>query len=255
MKIDLFTFSAQIINFLILVWLLKKVLYKPVLQAMQKREDTIAARLDEAQRKLSEAEIEKQKYKEMQQKLHESVSLEMRRAKEEADKFKEELIESVRLEVNKSRSQWLAAVDLEKESFLRETSHNMTMYFHQLAGKAFKELAGEDLELRVLTIFLDELGKIPAEENRIIRNDLEKNATPIIVSSAFALSPETKDELQKTLAPLWGETTLKEFIVDRTLLAGIQIEAGGKKISWDLGRYLKEFEENLAVSLERENIA
>ncbi|OKY75061.1 MAG: hypothetical protein BM485_10195 [Desulfobulbaceae bacterium DB1] len=253
MKIDWFTFAAQIINFLILVWLLKKVLYKPVVQAMQKREDTIAARLDEAQNRSAEAQAEKEKYQELQQKLHDSVPREMRRAREEADNFRNELIESVRLEVEKSRSQWHAAVEQEKETFLLETSRLVTKYFHQLAGKALRDLANEDLEQRILSVFSRELDKIPAAENEKISHDLVKLGMPVIVTSAFPFSPETREELKKRLDALWGAPAQKEFVIDPALLAGIQVEAGGKKIKWDMRGYLREFEKKLAASLERAN--
>ena len=43
MPIDWFTVVAQAINFLILVWLLKRFLYKPILHAIDEREKGIAA--------------------------------------------------------------------------------------------------------------------------------------------------------------------------------------------------------------------
>ena len=48
MSIDWFTVAAQIINFMVLVWLLQKYLYKPVLNAVRKREQKIAGQLSEA---------------------------------------------------------------------------------------------------------------------------------------------------------------------------------------------------------------
>jgi len=48
MEINWFTVIAQIVNFLILVWLLKRFLYKPVLKAIAEREQKIASRLDAA---------------------------------------------------------------------------------------------------------------------------------------------------------------------------------------------------------------
>ena len=48
MAIDWFTIGAQILNFLVLVWLLKRFLYQPVLDAIDKREKRIAATLADA---------------------------------------------------------------------------------------------------------------------------------------------------------------------------------------------------------------
>src|ERR1700712_3358626 len=58
MKINWFTVIAQVINFLILVWLLKRFLYKPVLNAIDEREKNIVARLEEAKAQKAEAQKE-----------------------------------------------------------------------------------------------------------------------------------------------------------------------------------------------------
>ncbi|MBU0908993.1 MAG: F0F1 ATP synthase subunit B, partial [Proteobacteria bacterium] len=80
MGIDWFTFCAQIINFLILVWLLKKVLYQPVLNAMAEREAKIAARLNDAAEQAAQAEHEKGKFVDLQRQLKSSAAAEMQRA-------------------------------------------------------------------------------------------------------------------------------------------------------------------------------
>ena len=43
MLIDGFTVGAQVLNFLILVWLMKRFLYQPILDAIDAREQRIAA--------------------------------------------------------------------------------------------------------------------------------------------------------------------------------------------------------------------
>ena len=48
MLIDWFTVGAQVLNFLILIWLLKRFLYKPILHAIDEREERIATELANA---------------------------------------------------------------------------------------------------------------------------------------------------------------------------------------------------------------
>lgn len=55
MKINWFTIIAQILNFIILVWLLKKLLYKPVLNAISNREKERESLLNSAELKMAEA--------------------------------------------------------------------------------------------------------------------------------------------------------------------------------------------------------
>ena len=63
MLIDWFTVIAQIINFLVLVALLKRFLYGRIIKAMDQREEKIAFRLADAERKRNEAEQEAQAYR------------------------------------------------------------------------------------------------------------------------------------------------------------------------------------------------
>ncbi len=62
MLIDWFTVGAQALNFIILVWLLKRFLYKPILNAVDAREKRIAAELADADAKKTEARRERDEF-------------------------------------------------------------------------------------------------------------------------------------------------------------------------------------------------
>ena len=62
MLIDWFTVGAQAINFIILVWLLKRFLYKPILDAVDAREKRVATELADADAKKAEAEKERDEF-------------------------------------------------------------------------------------------------------------------------------------------------------------------------------------------------
>src|ERR1035441_4382574 len=62
MLIDWFTIGAQALNFLILVWLLKHFLYKPILNAIDAREKRIAKELADAAAKKAEAQKEQDEF-------------------------------------------------------------------------------------------------------------------------------------------------------------------------------------------------
>ena len=62
MLIDWFTVVAQVVNFLILVWLLKRFLYKPILDAIDAREKRIAAELADADAKKAAAEKQRDEF-------------------------------------------------------------------------------------------------------------------------------------------------------------------------------------------------
>lgn len=250
MAIDWFTFFAQIVNFLILVWLLKKFLYRPVLEAMAKREERIAARLEEARAKALESESEKQRYLAMQQELDARKSEEMQKAKAEAERFKEELLAVARQEVSIQRSAWLSGLKKEETSFLAETSHSIADYFQVLSRNALRELAREDLEERIVSVFLAKLESHDRDAIEELSIHVSGAREPLVITTAFALSEEQQARLIEKLEQIVGPVHLFEFVVDRSLLAGIAVEVDGRKIHWDMSEYLKKFQNSLKEFLE-----
>ena len=250
MAIDWFTVGAQIVNFLILIWLLNKVLYKPVITALAKRETQIAARLRDAEQKAAAAEAEKRSLQVMQEQLKADAAAEMRRAKEEADTIRDELTRAARREIATSREQWLLSLAREKDSFLHETSLSIADCFHELAAHALRDLAGDDLEKRIFTVFLAELEKLTPDDHAAISRYLAETGEQAAITSAFPLSPALQDEIGRRLESLWGANPPR-FLLDPSLLAGIHIEAAGKKMKWDIGIYLEQFQKKLTTNLER----
>jgi len=254
MKVDWFTVIAQIINFLILVWLLKRFLYKPVLNAMNKREQRIADRLLEAQAKDRQAEEEKGRYLELQQEVRDSAERKMQEAKQQADAFRDKLLASAKEEVAEKRLQWLEAIEKEQAALLEQTSRTIGTQFTRFAHSAMQELADLSLEEKVAAVFLRKLAELPEHDRESIRAQLAGQSKAVLISSAFDLSEALRDEIAKQITEMFGAQTEIEFSRDENLVAGISLEAGGKKIRWDVNHYLEGFNKALIASLEAEKI-
>jgi len=85
MLIDWFTVGAQALNFLILVWLMKRFLYKPILHAIDEREKRIATELANADKKKAEAQKESDEFKQKNEEFdrQRAALLKKRRTKQE----------------------------------------------------------------------------------------------------------------------------------------------------------------------------
>ena len=88
MLIDWFTVVAQVINFLILVWLLQRFLYKPIVNAMQTREERIASQLRDAEKQKAEAEVESAKFRIAHDQLEQRKQELLREAEADAETLK-----------------------------------------------------------------------------------------------------------------------------------------------------------------------
>jgi F-type H+-transporting ATPase subunit b len=103
--IDWFTVIAQIVNFLILVWLLKRFLYQPILRALDAREKRIAAELAAADEKKREAEKERDEFRQKNDEFEQQRSVLLHTASEEAHAERQRLIAAARTDADDLRAQ------------------------------------------------------------------------------------------------------------------------------------------------------
>src|ERR1700735_4485553 len=96
MLIDWFTVGAQALNFLILVWLLKRFLYKPILNAVDAREKLIATELSEARAKMTEAQKERDDFQHKNEVFDQQRAALFDKATDEAKTERQRLIDEAR---------------------------------------------------------------------------------------------------------------------------------------------------------------
>src|SRR5688572_4022122 len=117
MQIDWFTFTAQVLNFLVLVWLLKRFLYGPIHRAIDERERTIAQRLEAAAERESAAVATQKSYEHQQAELaHLKESL-LADAAAEAEQWRKERLQELREEVAQARRTWHESIAREQQQF------------------------------------------------------------------------------------------------------------------------------------------
>lgn len=236
MEIDWITVSAQIVNFLILVWLLKHFLYQPVIRAMDRREQRIAERLNDAQERESEAD------KQMQQFQSECQELELRRneildqARADAEQQKKRLLDEARAEVTETREHWLRQVSQEKEEFVGNLRHQAIDAFETLARKALAELANVELEEHIIETFLERLKTL----DKNARIAMSQSNEPIRITSAFELDSTMRSRLTRAVHEHLADDKEVDYSHSPELLCGIELTSGGRRLSWNLANFTEE---------------
>ncbi len=224
MLIDWFTVFAQTVNFLILIALLKRFLYRPLLGLLARREAEIRARLDEsaAARRIAEAEAARLADERRALAAHREDLLAAARAEGEA--FLEQELATARARVAAQREEWQAAFAQERERFGRRVRLGLGGAFFRLARKALGDLAGQDLEAHLMASFL-------------AREDAVAAPGPVTVRSGFAIEEPARQQLHA----MAGARPVR-FLTAPELGFGIEIVADGHKIAWNLDRYLHDLE-------------
>lgn len=251
MQVDWFTVGAQIVNFLVLVYLLKRFLYAPIVNAMDRREKRVTDRLREAQERQEAAEERESEFQRKEDELEEQRQELLAEAREEAEHRRKELLDEVRGEIEEVRRRWRKEIDREKESFVRELRGQAASWITVASRRAFRELVDVDLEERVVVAFQERLRKLPSEERERLAEAIRSAEEPVRVVTTFELSETQRESLRETLKEETGEEVDLRFAESADLVCGIELRTPGTALAWSLDAFAGELEESLQETLEQ----
>lgn len=254
MQIGWFTLVAQIVNFLILLYLLKRFLYGPIVETMDKREQTICARLQEAEEKRSEAEQQAEHYRQQQKKLEKQRDEQLAQISQEVETRRKELLEEAHQEVQEKKQDWQAALQREQDAFLRELRQRVGREAGEITRQALQDLADVQVERRMVDLFATRIRELDPGEKAEIAASIQKSDGEVVICSAFELPAQAQqritDAVQEHL--LNGDDLLARFETAPDLISGVQLQAAGYQVAWTIRDYLDHLEEQIRQTLEHE---
>jgi len=252
MLIDWFTVGAQIVNFLVLMVLLKIFLFDRIVQAMDDREANINGRFADAERQKEQAGQEAQTLKGKQRELEEKREQLFEEAKADAEAQREQWADQARREIDRQRAQWQKALGDQKETFNRDLRHLAAEQVYAVSRRALKDLADEALEERIIEGFLSRVAAMDRDAKKKFNRSQPEQNGHATVHSAFEVSTRMRQKVTRVLHQELAEDLQIDYQTDGGLLAGIELKAAGQKISWSLGDYLQTLEENVIKALEEQ---
>lgn len=250
MEIDWITLGAQVVNFVILVLLLRYFLYGRIVEAVERREDEIQARLDEAREREEEAEARARAHREDREAFREKREELLRQAREAAEEEREKRLEEVREEARATRERWRVQLKREREDFLAELRERAGRATWQMVEQALAELADEELQQRTVTTFLKRVDEAAGDSELA---DVVAGARDLVVRSAFELGGEERERIGEHLREALGAEGDVAFEVDRELVLGLRLEAGDREVQWSVRDQLQTLEDRVRELLERED--
>lgn len=248
MLIDWFTVLAQIVNFLILMWLLKHFLYKPVLEAIDSREKRIADLLSDTEISQQKAEQQQADLAEKNKMISDEHSTLLKRAEEQAELIKQKMIKDASEEVTEKKSQWLSDLQKEKSNLEHDIAQRAQQEVFHVARKVLKDLSDVELETQVTKVFIKQLDQFDSQQRKEFETS-KKNS--LIIRSAMNLSDSDKERLQQVVSKIFSSNSSLKFEKDETLVSGIELVANDYKLSWNIDDYLSDMKESIASLVEK----
>jgi F-type H+-transporting ATPase subunit b len=250
MLIDWFTVAAQAINFLILVWLLKRFLYKPVLAAIDEREKRIAAQLQDAEKQKTNAWKEQAEFRHKNEEFEQQRSALLLEATNAAKIERDKLFEAARKDSEELRLKLQKGVQGEFDNLNRKIGNLARQEVFSITRKTLADLAGVSLEERLTDVFIHRLHDMNDMQKEGLRTALQVASNPAIVRSAFDLTPGQKAAVENAVKPLFRDGTEIHFETKSELISGIELTANGQKIAWNIADYLASLTNSLSTLME-----
>ncbi|NLT43539.1 MAG: hypothetical protein GXX93_12765 [Anaerolineae bacterium] len=247
MLIDWPTTVAQIINFLILLFLLRRFLYRPLIDTMAARREEIAQEFMEAQRQTDEAQRVQRVYgdKLAEWETHRQALLE--EAHRDADHAREHMLEQARREVAAEKAAWLEDLSHERAVFLEKVRRLSRQQVLAISRQVLRDLADADIESGVAAAFVARLRNLDSATRLSLRKSMNQVGQEIAVGSAFSLSDRSRQAVEEALKQELDLETLKvSYRQMPELIAGLEVRIGGHKLSWSVDDYLHTLQDSLA---------
>lgn len=250
MLIDWFTVGAQILNFVILVWMLKRFLYKPIIDAIDAREQKIAAQLADAESKKAEATQEKAEFQHKIDDLEQQGAVLLKVATDNASAEGGRLLDDARQAADTLAAKRQESLRNEAAKLSQAISHTTQKEVFEIARKALAELAGESLEQRICEVFIQRLRAVSGDVRENLASALQAAAKPTLVNTTFALSPQQQDAIRTAVKETFSIAVTLRFETAPDLVCGIELATEGQRLSWSIDEYLRSVEHGVAALLQ-----
>jgi F-type H+-transporting ATPase subunit b len=235
------TFVLEIINFLVLVWILARFLYRPVMEVIEKRQAGIEQRLAEADERneragqlLAQCEQRVALWQQERQQARESLSQEIAA---ERDQRMAELHDKLQQE----RERLAAAEARRRADAERKMEESAVRQGARFASRLLEAASGPDTQARLVDLLLTELRRWSPERIAELQKEFGNSGTAMLVTSAFPLPDEDRRKLQQALAELAGAGTPVRFEQDSGLVAGLRVCIGARVLAANVRDELRGF--------------
>ena len=238
MQIDWITVAAQIVNFLVLVWLLQRFLYKPITGAMRRREERIEERLAEAREAREKAEEEARKLRKKEEELEASKDEILGKAREEAANLRERLEAEIREDMEDKRAAWQEHLAEERDAFVASLQRQAGTRVLEITERVLADYADTDTAARVVATFTDRLRSLDEDARARMTEAAAAQDEPALVQTDSELDSAAKGRITRAIHETLSTDIPIDYRKDRDMVFGARLTIGDHTVEWSASRYL-----------------
>lgn len=226
MQLDWTTFLLQVVNFLVLVWLLKRFLYRPVLDVIARRRADIERTMADAQAVAARANALREDYEARLTELNRSRSEQLARLADEIAAERARRMTRLDAECAAERVRRDAIVQKTAAETARKLEARTRDEALHFAALLLNRLRGPELDERLVEVFIEDLQVLPAEQLADLRAAAAATDAALELTTARPLGPAAIDRLKATLAARLGRDLPLRSALDPALQSGLRVAIG-----------------------------
>ena len=241
MQLDWSTLVLEIINFLVLVWLLQHFLYKPILKVVAARQAAIDAAAERSREMESKAHELQTQYEARLQNWEQERAQARGQLTEELRAEREHALAALQDSLEQERRK---AEVLDERRRSEESARSERKAIEQALGfvrRLLAGLSGPEVESKLLSLAIDALRRLPEQRRTELRAALTTSAEAPVVSTAYPVPGPQRDALIQALRSVLDGSRELRFREDPALLAGVRISVGPWMLQANLGEELSLF--------------
>ncbi len=247
MQINWFTVIAQLVNFILLVWLMKRFLYAPILAAIDAREKKIKTQLADAKTQKEDAKKEHDDFSAKNADFDQHKKALMDAATADAQAERQKLLDAARTDAETLRTKQAKSLQEMQVSMQTDIAKKTEQAVFSITRKALADLASVSLESQSIVVFIERLDHLNPDEKQAFVAAFQADKKPVQVQSAFALSASQQTHVTAALTKLLSSAADCTFTTDPALISGISLLANGYRLDWSVADYLTSLEKSLAT--------
>ncbi len=220
MEFNVSTFILEIINFLILIWILQRLFYKPVLAVIAKRKQFIEQSLADANAIQQQADDQRARYEALQKQWEQEKQTALTTLQQQIASERKIQMDKLNVEFEQEKQKISQLLTRQQQEFQQQLERQALKNGARFVGMLLQQTASPELEARLLTMLMDNLTTLPAQTL-----DTKKILT-VNVTSVYPLSVEQQQALEQKLSALINRPIHFHYAQDAALIAGLRIDMG-----------------------------
>jgi F-type H+-transporting ATPase subunit b len=224
------TFILELINFVVLIWILNRFLYRPVMNVIAQRKAAIQQTLSDADTARSEAQALQSQYKNRLTEWEQEREKARAQLRDEVSAERNRLLAGLRAELDQEREKAAVVEQRRLKDFAQQAEATAIAQGGAFASRILLRLGGPEMERKIIDMVRQDLPALSDDQMQAIRAAAATIELPITITSTYPLDMAQRDALCHACRTLAGRDVICEFLEDRTLIAGLRISFG----SWVL---------------------